>query len=408
MTLARRVLAPCVLAALAACGGGGGSGGGLEPLATTTGTPKQVVVQVHEREELDEICRETGATVLGEVAGTDYYTVELPPGTSMAEFLRELDEDTRVVDADEDVPVSLPEGGGSTIPLFGDDPVEEVPLQAALARVGAPGARSRATGRGVTVAVVDTGVVASHPLLAGHVAPGGYDFVDGDDDPSEERNFLDDDHDGLVDEGYGHGTFVASLVLAVAPDARILPIRALDTDARGTASSVANAIGWAVARGADVVNLSAGLLADLPMIHQAVANARQAGVLVVASAGNEGSIVDFPAQLAETEAVTATDLGDVKAPFAAYGPAVDLCAPGVDLIGAHPLGFRGTARWSGTSFSTALVSGACALVRERFPTLPFDEVLRRLEDTAVPVDAMNPAYPGGLGHGRLDVDAATR
>jgi subtilisin family serine protease len=254
---------------------------------------------------------------------------------------------------------------------------------------------------------VDTGVVANHPLLAGRIAPGGRDFVDGDDDPAEERNFLDDDRDGRIDEGFGHGTFVASLVLAMAPGARVLPIRALDTDAAGTASTVAQAIAWAVAQGADVVNLSAGLLVDLKMITQAVESAREAGVLVIAAAGNRASSVDFPAMLSETEAVTATDLADRKAGFASYGSAVDLCAPGVDLLGAHPLGPQGTARWSGTSFSTALVSGAFALLRERHPSFTAQELLQRLESTAVPVDSMNPAFQGGLGEGRIDVDAAT-
>ena len=396
-----------LLLLLAACGGGGGGGGSggddPPPPASTT----QVVVEVEDREDLDELCEETGATVKGEVPGTTYYTVELPPGVTVDEFLADLDDDVRVVDADEDAGVEFPEGGGSTIPLFGDEAEDEVLMQVALTRVGAPVAHLRATGLGVVVAVIDTGVDAFNPLLAGRIAPGGRDFVDGDDDPAEERNFLDDDGDGRVDEGYGHGTFVASLVLAMAPGARILPIRALDTDAVGTASTVASAISWAVSQGAVVVNLSAGLAVDLKMIKQSVESARQAGVIVVAAAGNRASQVDFPAMLSQTEAVTATDLFDRKASFASYGSAVDLCAPGEDLLGAHPLGPNGTARWSGTSFSTALVSGAFALLRERFPGMSPEALIERLEGTAVSVDGLNPLYADRLGEGRIDVDAAT-
>ena len=155
------------------------------------------------------------------------------------------------------------------------------------------------------------------------------------------------------------------------------------------------------------MNLSAGLAVDLKMIKQSVESARQAGVIVVAAAGNRASQVDFPAMLSQTEAVTATDLFDRKASFASYGSAVDLCAPGEDLLGAHPLGPNGTARWSGTSFSTALVSGAFALLRERFPGMSPEALIERLEGTAVSVDGLNPLYADRLGEGRIDVDAAT-
>jgi subtilisin family serine protease len=365
-------------------------------------------VEVEELEGLEELCEETGAILLGDVPGTAYYLLELPAGVTVAEFLSDLDDDVRVVDADEDAGVDFPEGGGSTIPLFGDESLDEVAAQASLAHIGLPAAHARTRGAGVVVAVVDTGVVAGHPLLVGRLAPGGYDFVDGDGDPEEARNFLDDDGDGRVDEGYGHGTFVASLVLAVAPEARILPLRALNSDAVGTASSVARAIGWAVSHGATVVNLSAGLVVDLKMIKQAVASAREAGVIVVAAAGNRGASVDFPAVQSDSFAVAATELDDRKADFSSYGSAVDLCAPGVDLVGAHPLGFRGTARWSGTSFSTALVSGGFALLLERFPADSVEDLRQRAEEEAASIDPLNPGLAGKLGHGRLDADAATR
>ena len=258
------------------------------------------------------------------------------------------------------------------------------------------------------VAVIDTGIIASSPVLAGRIAPGGRDFVDGDLDPSDVGNGLDDDGDGLIDEGVGHGTFVASLILSVAPNARILPIRALNSDAVGTASTVARAIAYAVAQHADVINVSAGLQNQLLMIDQAIANAKASGVYVVAAAGNRNlAQIDFPAGSSDVEAVTALDAGAQKAPFASFSSAVDLSAPGVDLIGWHPGGFTGTARWSGTSFSTALVTGCFALLKGHDPLTPNRDLWKRLEDTAASVDAVNPAYAGRLGRGRIDLAAAT-
>ncbi len=278
-----------------------------------------------------------------------------------------------------------------------------------MTTIGVPTARTRGyDGAGVVVAVIDTGIVASNPAIVGHLAPGGRDFVDGDNDPNDVGNGKDDDGDGLIDEGVGHGTFVASLILAVAPNAKILPIRALNSDAVGTASTVAKAIAYAVAQGADVINLSAGLTRALLVIDQAVASAKASDVYVVSCAGNRGlPQIDFPADLSDVRGIASLDATSRKATFSSWSSAVDYSAPGVGLIGAHPGGANGTARWSGTSFSTALVTGAFALLRGHDPITPGKDLWKRLEDTAVPLDALNPLYAGKLGKGRIDLAAAT-
>jgi subtilisin family serine protease len=396
-----------VLLLLSSCGGGSGGsadGDGTPPPAAAS--PTQVLVDPKDDDDLEEIEEETGARVVGPVEGTTYWIVELPAGADVEEFLEEISGDLRVEDADEDEGAQFPEGGLSTVPAFGDEVFATIPFQSALDLIGAPGARSRATGAGVVVAVIDTGVVASHPALAGHVLPGGWDFVGRDADPTDAPDGIDQDGDGRVDEGVGHGTFVASLILAVAPDAQVLPIRALDSDALGTASSVAAAITYAVSQGADVINVSAGLARSMEPVKQALERAKEAGVPVVAAAGNRQANVDFPAMHSEAVAVTGLSATGAKAPFASYGSAVDLCAPAVDLLGAHPLSPSGTARWSGTSFSAALVSGAHALLLELHPAWDAEDLLDRLRATGRDVDAVNPAYSGRLGV-RVDLDAAT-
>jgi subtilisin family serine protease len=367
-----------------------------------------VLVDPVDETALDDLASEHGATVLGPVEGTDFYVVEAPQGISASDFLDDIEHDPRVEESHEDDGCGIPEGGLSTVPLFGGDPLAAIPSQPAMTAIGAPVALTRYGGVGVIVAVVDTGISATHPSIAGRLAAGGIDLVDGDADPADVGNGLDDDGDGLIDEGVGHGTFVASLVLAVAPDARILPIRALDSDATGTISRIANGIAYAVSHGAHVINLSVGLPQGSSVLQQAVQNARGRGVAVIAAAGNRGgATVDFPATMSEVLAVTGLAGSTQKASFASYGSAVDLSAPAVEVIGAHPLSPTLTARWSGTSFSTALVTGGYALLKQRTPSAEVGTLFERLMLTATNVDGFNVGFAGKIGRGRLNLDAAT-
>jgi len=400
----------CVASALAAVGllpaCGGGAGGGS--LASATSVAKtRVVIDPSTPGDLERLCEETNATILGAIEGTDYTLVEIPKGKKIEEFLKDLEADPRVEDAQPDDDVKFPEGDGTTIPAFVDEDLSGVRAQAAVERIGAHVAQRRGRlGAGAVVAVIDTGIDPTHPAVAGRLWPLGYDFIDMDDDPTDVGDGRDHDRDGLVDEGVGHGTFVASLILAVAPDAQIMVVRALDSDAVGTAAGLARAIAWAAQNGATVINFSGGLTRELRLVGQAIASVEARNVGVVAAAGNRGDGVDFPAALPRVFAVTSIGLDDVRSPFAGAGELVDLCAPGEDLLGAHPRSPTGYARWSGTSFATALVSGGVAVMlgAER---VPYGPVVARLMATAVPVDAVNPGDEGRLGAGRVNLDAAT-
>ena len=274
--------------------------------------------------------------------------------------------------------------------------IDAVAIQPGLGGLQLASAHAVATGAGVIVAVVDTGVDADHPLLAGALAGGGFDFVGNDFDPDEERNFTDDDGDGLVDEQFGHGTFIASLVRVVAPEALVLPVRVLDDEGFGTSSSVAAGIFWAVDAGAHVVNVSVDIPNAPDVVKAALEYARDRGVVVVAAAGNRGRPdIDFPARLDEAIGVAAVDGFGARAPFSNAGEKVGLSAPGVGLLGAMPLERNpaGTARWSGTSFAAPLVAGSAALVRQAFPGLDAEQVEARLRATATP---LAPALGAGL------------
>ncbi|MEN3535875.1 S8/S53 family peptidase [Microbispora sp. ZYX-F-249] len=215
----------------------------------------------------------------------------------------------------------------------------------------------------VTVAVLDTGL-APHPWLAPWYS----------DDIAETP---DADGDGVRDRQAGHGTFVAGLILRQAPGVRLRALRLLDSD--GVSDEAALLRSLATLRGAraDVVNLSFGghTFDDAPPL--GLAEALAGFPAVVACAGNTASPRPFwPAALPGVVAVGALD-GDARAEFSAYGPWVDVWAPGVGLTSSFlEYGdFRGYATWSGTSFAAALVTGALArLCREAPP----DRAVRRL------------------------------
>lgn len=220
-------------------------------------------------------------------------------------------------------------------------------------------------GQGVVVAVVDTGLDYRHPIFAQRLAARSLwrDFVEGDADPQE-----------VGGEAFGHGTVVASLVLQVAPNAKVMPLRVLDGDGSGDAENVAAAVDWAVASGADIVQLSLGTETPAPTIEAAVERAAAQGIYVVASAGNSNRSPTYPAYTAMlagpigdmSVGVGSVDLNDVKSSFSNFaledGPTEDgleMVAFGEAIYGAVP--GNKIAAWDGTSMAAPLVTGALAL-----------------------------------------------
>lgn len=294
--------------------------------------------------------------------------------------------------------------------------------------LGLPEAHGMARGAGVVVAVIDSGLDTTHPLIEAPISAAAIDLVDGLPAMTDPADGVDNDGDGLVDEMAGHGTFVASLVHLVAPDATLLPIRILDTEGRTSVYLMAKGIAAAIDAGADVINMSVGTTYDSVAIEYLVEEAEAAGIVVIASIGNldRQEPEEHPAADGGAHGVVATTPDDRRADFSNFGDAAALAAPGTialdpkggldpeaSVLGALPGG--GLGGWSGTSFSTAFVAGAAALVRSQHPEWPSakvpledlaDEVMSRLVATAVPIDAMNPGYEQLLGAGRLDVAAA--
>jgi len=260
--------------------------------------------------------------------------------------------------------------------------------QAAFAQIKLGRVHELYRGDGQIVAVLDTGVDLDHPALQTQLLA-GRDMVADDALPDDEG----------PGDAQGHGTHVSGIIIHIAPASRILPVRVLDADGRGNSFIISYAIEWAVQQGADVINLSAGTVEDSQLFRDTVEWAAQQGVSVVTATGNSASsALHYPAAYPNALAVTAVDEAKVKASFANYGPWVDFAAPGVGItstiVTAQGSGYG---VWSGTSMATPFVSGAVALLREKFPEKSINDLHQWLRSHSEVIDARNPLYAGQVG-----------
>ncbi|WP_420035851.1 S8 family serine peptidase [Streptomyces sp. cg28] len=261
-----------------------------------------------------------------------------------------------------------------------------------------------ATGKGVTVAVIDDGVDASHADLKGNVLA-GKDFESGDGDASPEEG----DSHGTAMAGdiaaHGHGANGESGAKGLAPDAKILPIRDLG------GSCFAQSIRYAVAQGAQVINISQGVsnCTDEPAVLKAISYANDHGVPVVFSTGNEGESADemlpvsYPGVVGVGAVASSGEVWDKSN----YGKPVLLTAPGVDIV-SPGTGSTGYSKGQGTSDSAAFVSGALALLKQKFPDLSAGQLVNRLVKTAgLPASAKGTSLPDEhYGYGYIQPLAA--
>jgi beta propeller repeat protein len=284
-------------------------------------------------------------------------------------------------------------------------------------KIMAPEAWGATQGQGITVAVVDTGVDYTHPDIAGNIVP-GWNYLSGTNDPMDDN---------------GHGTHVAGTIAAVgnnglgiigvAPQAKIMPVKALDHTGSGSSDTLAVALLFSAQHGADVINNSWGCprgCVSVPVLEDAVRSAYSLGAVVVFAAGNEGSnVLDYsPQNMLDAKPIVAaaTTAGDTDTFFSNRGILIDIAAPGSDILSlrstvcessvcdpARLVGDR-YLRLDGTSMAAPHVSGAAALVLSHAPGLTNEEVRQVLRVSA---DALGTGgFDRRFGEGRINVSRA--
>jgi subtilisin family serine protease len=252
--------------------------------------------------------------------------------------------------------------------------------------------------RSVTVAVIDTGIDYNHEDLAENYLPSGYDWVNHDNDPWDDM---------------GHGTHVAGIIGAVTNNGvgvaglaqvSMMAEKVLDQTGAGTIFDVAQGVIDAAKKGARITNNSyeTGVYSDT--MRAAFEYAWSRGVLNVAAAGNDNSNQPFyPAAFTEfVVSAAGTNQTDGRYSSSNYGDWIELSAPAVGIVSTLPGNSYGS--FTGTSMSSAFVTGAAALMWSRCGAISADQVRRRLQETAVDLGA--PGRDLYFGYGRIDVFSA--
>lgn len=263
------------------------------------------------------------------------------------------------------------------------------------------------TGLRVKVAVIDTGIDLYHSDLSANIK-GGYNAIR----PSR-----------LPNDDNGHGTHVAGTIAALnntygvvgaGPQIYLYSVKVLDKRGSGWLSDIIEGIDWSIANQMQVINMSLGTTSNVQSFHDAVIRAKNAGVVVVAAAGNNGGAVNYPAAYSESVAVSAMDSAGNIASWSSRGAEVDLAAPGVSIYSTYRANTYKTL--SGTSMASPHVAGAAALVlKARGCTALLqanctpDDIQTQLESTAeqLPQDT-TPGKDSLYGSGLVDAFAAVQ
>ena len=319
-----------------------------------------------------------------QLTATTLYRWRIPDRRSVATVVRALETDAVVASAQPNYLFTLQQADAKPT---GDAPAQEGDAaQYELAKLHLPQAHRLAKGDNVLVAVIDSGVDATHPELAGSIV-GSFDAL------------------GAKAKPHKHGTAIAALIAAhgklmgAAPAARILAVQAFDPaggSAEGTTFNILKGLDWAAAHGARVINMSFAGPAD-PALHRSMEAAHRKGIVLIAAAGNAGpnSPPLYPAADANAIAVAATDADDKLLPQSNRGRHIAIAAPGVQILVAIPDG--GYELSSGTSYSAAEISGVAALMLEHKPGLSPDQLRALLLATAKDLGPKGPDVMFGAG-----------
>src|SRR5215467_3472511 len=435
---------------------------GLVGLSRAQSTGQRYIVALRGGGSIGNVNAAYGTQTVRQIDGSPIYLVQSGTPDVNAQVLQQLHNDSSVASAEPNTPVRLRYPSDATLnpalvqqaaslidgqtmtTFYGSTVLQAYVHQKAVAMTHVDGVRNMSTGAGTRIAYIDTGVDFQHPALAPWLDPGvsvwnnSTSASELDGLSQQMASLLDQQMTSLLDNrlvfvlnqvmaslldsgnqnsgnngnsknfppDFGHGTLVAGILHLVAPEARIVLIKAFDANGNTTMFAITQAVYRAIQMRVDVLNMSFSTAQDSPALRQALMDAAAAGIAVVASVGNDGdnTVTDVPACYPNVLGVAATDFGDRLASFSNYGPTVSVDAPGAFVVSTVP-GGRYAAAW-GTSFSAPMVAGEIALVaslsgrtRSASPTVI---------NTADSIDDLNPGFERKLGRGRINALHALR
>lgn len=339
--------------------------------------PKERVIVLFKNAIQKEIITKYHGQIIDTTEGLPLITVILP-----SEYLDDLVKEESITSVEKDDIVTI----------------QQQQIDWGMTKIQTPSAwNSNLTGKGIDIAVIDSGV-ANHPDLS---IKGGASFV------SYTDSYTDDN---------GHGTHVAGIIGAthntigtagVASGANLFAVKVLNSTGSGYLSDILLGIDWAVQNKMDIINLSLGLDQPSTALEASVNNAYQKGIIVVAASGNSGSsanvdTVAYPAKYESVIAVGATDQANKIAPFSSTGNAVEVTAPGANILSTYLNNSTSTS--SGTSMAAPHVSGILALIKEANPTASVEEIRKILQSNVI--DLGNPGRDRFFGFGLVQASTS--
>lgn len=309
--------------------------------------------------------------------------------------------DPRIAWVEDDIDMTTTEtdvqGGskGGSIPVVWSNDNSYSENSAMLSQIGWYGGKLGRTFRPVKVAILDTGLSPFQPTLWKNVVA-SKNFMDDSTQPYDLPTYIDSNGNGELNDGTGHGSMVAGLVVTMDPKASLIIGRVADSDGNATVWSLISGIAYSVAQGAELINISLGSQTDIPALSDVLDWADEHNVSIVAPAGNTNlNRLTYPAQISKCISIAGVDATDHKSLFSNYSSRVDLSAPSTGVKSAWWDGSM--AVWSGTSFAAPLVTGAISSALHLRPALTSDVLRNRANNGGINIDNLNPNYHGQMG-----------
>ncbi len=346
------------------------------------------------------VAQSYGLTLLDRSVIGEFYVMRAPASANIHLIESQMSTNPLVLWAEDDQSLSMPEGvgggkGGTTAVI--NDRAKAYALNAqAFNQVGFNAAWSSGSGRSVRIGVLDTGLSPNCGFLWTKVYA-QLNAVEGYGMAYDIARNTDSNANGKLDEGVGHGTFVAGILDQMSPLSKLVVVRVADSDGNSTSWRLIKGIAFAVSKGAEIINVSLGSAQNISALTEVLDWTDDKGVLLVAPAGNDNKrMVLNPAGISKVLAVAGVDAFDRKAPFSNFEGKIESSAPATGVLSYGTAGKL--VKWSGTSFAAPFLAGGLAeCLRHMATKVDSGKLLQAAEKSGTNINTKNLAYKDMLG-----------